>query len=136
MRSFDQLKWLLSTGLLSLVLGAAAGCATTPTGEAAIPVSRLDAAPTLNGCSQYQDPVLPSNVGATSVLLTFVVDETGTVAPGTIQVQTRRGLKPVGDDLVSRAKSDVLSCSFTPGLLDGEPVRTRMERRFRYPGGA
>lgn len=124
-------------GRLILVLGLAPGCATTPTGEGAIPLSRLETAPALGGCGAYQEPALAPNLGATSVTFAFVVDETGTVVPASIQLLPgRRGLKPLPDDLISRARNDLLSCSFTPGRLEGRAVRTRMEKRFRYPDGA
>jgi hypothetical protein len=130
---FPSSQGVATCAIGMLWLGLAWGCARTPAGHAS-PVSRLDTAPVLIGCSSYQNPPRSS---ASSVVLRFEVDERGAIVPGSIHAIKRRHERPRGGEaLMERAMRDVVSCSFTPGLLNGEPVRTTMEMRFRYPGGA
>ena len=107
-----------------------AACAST--GSSAYRLSQVDVRPELQGCGSYSAPAREHGY---NVELQFVVDETGVVKPGTVNPQPRRdGIgKRHSQQMLRQASNDVLSCSFSPAVLDGEPVPVRMTKRFYYP---
>lgn len=119
--------------LVTLGCGVAFGCASGGSGEPVYAVSRVDTAPDLRGCGDYRDPNTPAGSG---VELSFVVDEAGDVIASTIAARDSRRTPLSGDsqDEIEEAKEALLTCSFTPGLLNGEPVRVRMSKTFKFAG--
>lgn len=110
------------------------GCATSSPTEEALSPSEVTTAPELQGCPAYTEP----NRSGTGVRLSFVVKREGWVDPSTIEVRSHRDRisgAPLSRELVERAVSDAESCRFTPGRLEGRPVRVRMSKRFTYPSG-
>lgn len=114
------------------VAGCAWLAACASTGSSAYRLSQVDVRPELQGCGSY---TAPAREHGYNVELQFVVDESGEVEPETVDPRPRRD--GVGDrhppELLRRASSDISSCSFTPAVLDGEPVPVRVTKRLFYP---
>lgn len=112
--------------LCTILLGA---CAST--GSSAHPLSSVDVEPELRGCGSYSEP--PRH--GYNVEVQFVLDETGEVEPGTVVARPRRSLvgEAHAEEMIRRAVEDARRCTYTPALVDGEPVAVRMTKRFYYP---
>lgn len=132
----DTSKWLpkglaVSSAVLLACTVLFGACAST--GSSAYRLSQVDVQPELQGCPGYSSPVDDRGY---RVEVQFVVDETGEVKPGTVVARPRRSL--VGEahteEMMRRAVEDASECSYTPALLDGQPVPVRMTRSFHYPG--
>jgi hypothetical protein len=111
----------------TILLGA---CAST--GSSAHSLSSLDVEPELRGCGLYSEP--PRH--GYSVEVQFVVNEIGEVKPGTVVVRPRRSAvgEAHAEQMSRQAIEDAKRCTYTPALVDGEPVAVRMTKRFYYPG--
>ena len=106
-----------------LTLVACATNASSPNGRRIHDVGEVDSPPVLQGCSRDQG----GSIGLSNpvfVEFEFVVDETGHVEPGSPRVR-RQVTGPRSRSSLDDAVDRLRSCSWTPAMLEGQPVRVR-----------
>jgi hypothetical protein len=129
-RSLARSPHMYIRTLTPLVVALVIACASA--GSSAYPLSGVDVAPVLRGCSGYTEgPERGYNVA-----VEFVVDASGRVERHTIKAQPRRhpAGRPHRPEMTQRAIEHATGCFFTAALIDGRPVPVKMTKRFFYPG--
>lgn len=115
----------ISPFAMALALGlVAAACAHS--GSTTYQAADVDVAPRLLACAEHHPP---GARGGHTLFVEFVVLPNGTVAPGSVvRVLHDRGT----DDpaVFDRVRAAAASCTYEPGLKDGEAVAVRVRTHF------
>ena len=127
---------LAASVVAALVAGSAVptergrtGCDTAASLPPSVPADSVDVRPAVVPPRPYlRTPPRLAMAGVTGdVLLEYDVDSTGVVDPCSIRIILAK--RP---EFAASASDFVSALHFTPGILDGIPVRTRLQQRISF----